>query len=215
MRLVDVVVAFPFIVLVIALVFVLGPGQRSIVIAITMVGWVSYARIVRGEILVQKRLEYVLAARAAGLSDAPHHPPPPAAQRDHAGDRLLDERHRAVRARDRHAQLPRRGHPAADRRLGIDDRRRPVADHVAVADRHVPGHRRSCSPASACPCSATASRSCWLPSDASPIRSSPCATCASRSRRRAASSRPSTASASTSRAAARSASSASRAAARA
>jgi peptide/nickel transport system permease protein len=40
------------------------------VIAITSIGWVSYARIVRGEILVQKRLEYVLAARAAGLSDA-------------------------------------------------------------------------------------------------------------------------------------------------
>ena len=70
MRLVDVVVAFPFIVLVLALVFVLGPGQGSIIIAITAVGWVSYARIVRGEILVQKRLEYVLAARAAGLSDA-------------------------------------------------------------------------------------------------------------------------------------------------
>jgi peptide/nickel transport system permease protein len=70
MRLVDIVVAFPFIVLVLALVFVLGAGQRSIIIAITAVGWVSYARIVRGEILVQKRLEYVLAARAAGLSDA-------------------------------------------------------------------------------------------------------------------------------------------------
>jgi peptide/nickel transport system permease protein len=70
MRLVDVVVAFPFLVLVIALVFVLGAGGRSIVIAITAVGWVSYARIVRGEILVQKRLDYVLAARAAGLSDA-------------------------------------------------------------------------------------------------------------------------------------------------
>ena len=70
MRLVDIVVAFPFLVLVLALVFVLGPGQRSIIIAITIVGWVSYARIVRGEILVQKRLEYVLAARAAGLSDA-------------------------------------------------------------------------------------------------------------------------------------------------
>ncbi len=70
MRLVDIVVAFPFLVLVIALVFVLGAGGRSIVIAITAVGWVSYARIVRGEVLVQKRLDYVLAARAAGLSDA-------------------------------------------------------------------------------------------------------------------------------------------------
>jgi peptide/nickel transport system permease protein len=69
MRLVDVVVAFPFYVLIIALVFVLGPGVNSIYIAITMVGWVSYARIIRGEILVAKRQEYVLAARAAGFRD--------------------------------------------------------------------------------------------------------------------------------------------------
>ena len=68
MRLVDIVVAFPFLVLVIALVFVLGAGERSIVVAITSVGWVSYARIVRGEVLVQKRQDYVLAAQAGGLS---------------------------------------------------------------------------------------------------------------------------------------------------
>ncbi len=68
MRLVDIVVAFPFYVLIIALVFVLGPGQRSIYIAITLVGWVSYARIIRGEILVAKRQDYVLAAQSGGLS---------------------------------------------------------------------------------------------------------------------------------------------------
>ena len=66
--LVSIVVAFPFYVLVIALVFALGPGTRNIYIAITMVGWVSYTRIVRGEVLVAKRQEYVLAAQAAGLS---------------------------------------------------------------------------------------------------------------------------------------------------
>ena len=69
MRLVDIVVAFPFFVLLIALVFVLGPGARSIYIAITVVGWVSYCRIVRAEILVAKRQEYVLAAQSAGLSN--------------------------------------------------------------------------------------------------------------------------------------------------
>jgi peptide/nickel transport system permease protein len=69
MRLVDIVVAFPFFVLVIALVFVLGPGERSIYVAITVVGWVSYARIIRGEILVAKRQEYVLAAQSGGLSN--------------------------------------------------------------------------------------------------------------------------------------------------
>jgi peptide/nickel transport system permease protein len=68
MRLVDIVVAFPFFVLIIALVFVLGPGERSIYVAITLVGWVSYARIIRGEILVAKRQEYVLAAQSGGLS---------------------------------------------------------------------------------------------------------------------------------------------------
>jgi peptide/nickel transport system permease protein len=68
MRLVDIVVAFPFYVLVIALVFILGAGERSIYIAITAVGWVSYARIIRGEILVAKRQDYVAAAQAGGLS---------------------------------------------------------------------------------------------------------------------------------------------------
>lgn len=69
MRLVDIVVAFPFYVLIIALVFVLGPGERSIYLAITLVGWVSYARIIRGEILVAKRQDYVTAARSGGLSN--------------------------------------------------------------------------------------------------------------------------------------------------
>jgi len=66
--LVNIVVAFPFYVLIIALAFALGPGARSIYISITIVGWVSYARIVRGEVIVAKRREYVLAARAGGLS---------------------------------------------------------------------------------------------------------------------------------------------------
>ena len=69
MRLADIVVAFPFYVLIIALVFVLGPGQRSIYIAITLVGWVAYARIIRGEILVAKRQDYITAARSGGLSN--------------------------------------------------------------------------------------------------------------------------------------------------
>ena len=68
--LVNIVVAFPFYVLIIALVFALGSGTRNIYIAITIVGWVSYARIVRGEVLVAKRREYVLAAKSGGLSDA-------------------------------------------------------------------------------------------------------------------------------------------------
>lgn len=68
MRLADVVVAFPFYVLVILLVFLLGPGTSSIYIAITVVSWISYARIVRGSTLVAKNQEYVLAAKLEGFS---------------------------------------------------------------------------------------------------------------------------------------------------
>jgi peptide/nickel transport system permease protein len=68
MRIADVVVAFPFYVLVILLVFLLGPGVRSIYIAISIVSWISYARIIRGATLVAKTQEYVLAAQIQGFS---------------------------------------------------------------------------------------------------------------------------------------------------
>lgn len=69
MRLVDIVVAFPFLVLVIGIVAMLGPGLRNLFIGIALVGWISYARIVRGEILVAKHQEYVLAAQSIGCSN--------------------------------------------------------------------------------------------------------------------------------------------------
>ena len=68
MRAVDVILAFPFFVLVIAIVFVIGPGTKSIYIAMTVTDWVSYTWIIRGEILAAKRHEYILAARALGYS---------------------------------------------------------------------------------------------------------------------------------------------------
>jgi peptide/nickel transport system permease protein len=69
MRVVDVVQAFPFLILVIAIVAVLGPGLTNMYIAVALVAWVSYARLLRGEILVAKHREYVEAARAMGMRD--------------------------------------------------------------------------------------------------------------------------------------------------
>jgi peptide/nickel transport system permease protein len=66
MRVADVVMAFPFIVLVIGIIAMLGPGLRNLFIAIALVGWISYARLVRGEILVVKHQDYVVAAEALG-----------------------------------------------------------------------------------------------------------------------------------------------------
>lgn len=68
MRVVDVVVAFPFIVLVIGIVAMLGPGLRNLFVGIALVGWISYARLIRGEILIARHLDYVLAARTLGNS---------------------------------------------------------------------------------------------------------------------------------------------------
>lgn len=68
-RVIDVFVAFPSLVLVIAIVAVLGPGLVNFYIAITLVSWTAYARIVRGETLTMKNREYILAARALGYRD--------------------------------------------------------------------------------------------------------------------------------------------------
>ncbi len=67
MRLVDFTLTLPYLILVIAIVAILGPGTINVVYAIWLVGWVAYARIVRAETLVARGLEYVEAARVIGL----------------------------------------------------------------------------------------------------------------------------------------------------
>jgi peptide/nickel transport system permease protein len=66
MRIVDLFFAFPFFVLVIAIVAMLGPSVFNMFIAIWVTSWISYARITRGHTLGAKRQEYVLAAKALG-----------------------------------------------------------------------------------------------------------------------------------------------------
>lgn len=67
MRVVDFTLTLPYLILVIAIVAILGPGTINVVYAIWLVGWVAYARIVRAETLVARRLDYVEAARVIGL----------------------------------------------------------------------------------------------------------------------------------------------------
>ena len=70
MRLLDLVVAFPVYVLVIAIIASLGPGIRNMFIAVWIIGWASYTRLVRNEVLVVKALPYVEAVEVLGLSRA-------------------------------------------------------------------------------------------------------------------------------------------------
>ncbi|MBP1872718.1 peptide/nickel transport system permease protein [Ensifer adhaerens] len=68
-RCVDAIITFPFLVLVIAIVAVLGPGLVNMYVAITAVNWVYYARLTRAEIMAQKSNDYAAAGRVLGYSD--------------------------------------------------------------------------------------------------------------------------------------------------
>jgi len=65
-RVVDLVVTFPFLVLVIAIVGVLGPGLGNMYVAVTVVGWVFYARLMRAEVRVLSGQDFVSACRVLG-----------------------------------------------------------------------------------------------------------------------------------------------------
>jgi peptide/nickel transport system permease protein len=67
-RVIDVLMAFPGLLLAIAMVAVLGPSLANVVIALSLIGWVGYARVVRGQVLRARELEFVQAARALGSS---------------------------------------------------------------------------------------------------------------------------------------------------
>ncbi|MFN2238686.1 MAG: nickel transporter permease [Thermoanaerobaculia bacterium] len=66
MRISDMLLAFPGILLAIALVAVLGPSLNNVVLALSVIGWVSYARLTRGQVLKVREMEFVTAAEALG-----------------------------------------------------------------------------------------------------------------------------------------------------
>ncbi len=69
-RVIDTLLAFPGLLLAIALVAVLGPSLANVLFALTIIGWVGYARLVRGQVLRAREFEYVQAARALGAGTA-------------------------------------------------------------------------------------------------------------------------------------------------
>jgi peptide/nickel transport system permease protein len=67
-RVIDTLLAFPGLLLAIAIVAVLGPSLLNVLLALTVIGWVGYARLVRGQTLRTRELDYVQASRALGAS---------------------------------------------------------------------------------------------------------------------------------------------------
>ncbi|SFT90839.1 ABC transporter permease [Sedimentitalea nanhaiensis] len=70
MRVIDVVLAFPFLVLMLAIITITGPGLGSFYIAMALVGWVSYARLIRAQFLVLKNSDFAMAAVSLGYSNS-------------------------------------------------------------------------------------------------------------------------------------------------
>ena len=67
-RFIDILLAFPGLLLAIALVAVLGPSLTNVVLALASIGWVGYARVVRAQVLQAREFEYVVAAHAIGAA---------------------------------------------------------------------------------------------------------------------------------------------------
>jgi peptide/nickel transport system permease protein len=67
-RVIDILLAFPGLLLAIALVAVLGPSLTNVALALSLIGWVGYARVVRAQVLQAREFEYVAAARAIGAA---------------------------------------------------------------------------------------------------------------------------------------------------
>jgi peptide/nickel transport system permease protein len=70
LRLADVQHSFPFLIIAIVVVAVVGPSLGTLIVTLTVWGWVAHTRVVRGEVLAARERDYVVAARALGASDA-------------------------------------------------------------------------------------------------------------------------------------------------
>jgi len=70
MRITDIFLAFPTLILAMALVAAIGPSLRSVIIALTVVSWPSYARLIRGDILQVREEDYIEASRGVGASNS-------------------------------------------------------------------------------------------------------------------------------------------------
>ncbi len=69
MRITDIMLSFPFLIIAIAIMAALGANQRNIVITLAIVSWPGFARLTRGQVLMIKKQEYVESAKVAGLKD--------------------------------------------------------------------------------------------------------------------------------------------------
>ena len=163
MRIVDIQLSFPAILIALILIAVLGQGTGKVIAALVTIQWAYYARTVRSAALVEKRKEYMEAARCLALSPVAHRLPAPAAELPAAADRRRD---RAGRRGDRargDAVVPRPR--AADHRAvarPADRQRLPVPAVGQVLDQLLPRRRAAAARSSASTSSPTSCATCSI-----------------------------------------------------
>ena len=124
MRVADTTMAFPIILFAILLVSIMGGSLLNVVIAVALVLWARYARVIRGEVLSLRQRDFVAQARIAGCSFSPHYSGAPVSQYSQYPPRAvvpasgLGHRRRGV------LELSWRRRSAAYTNLGLDDRGR-------------------------------------------------------------------------------------------
>ena len=139
MRLADVFLAFPRLILAIAFAAALGPGVENAILAIAIAQWPSYARLARAETLNVKNNDYIQAMRVLGAGKANHHGRPhPAAHAlfDHRADESGYAR--SFSRRPGLGSLG-AGRPAPHARVGFDGERRPPVPGGSVVGVHLAG----------------------------------------------------------------------------
>ena len=123
-RLVDIMLAFPVVLLGLAAAAIFSPSVLTTIVVIAATQWMYMARVVYSMVQTLKEWEFVAAARAVGVGDwrivvAPHRAAPGA-----GGDRLRHAGRGHQHPAGGHAELPQRRGAAADGELGLDDLRR-------------------------------------------------------------------------------------------
>ena len=136
-KLIDIQLAFPFLLFAITVIAVLGPSLPNLLVILALSGWVTYARVVRGQTLSLRETDFIQAARGLGCPAVVDPAAPRPAERALVRARDHDHRDRAPDRAGVHAELPRARRAPADAELGHGARRRQGVPDQRLVARHV------------------------------------------------------------------------------
>ncbi len=130
MRTADILYSLPYLLIAILLLVLMGPGIISLLAAMTAIGWITMARVVRGQTLQLKNQEFVLAAEALGAGFGTKTDPPYPPQCDRTHHRYNGLHHPRSHLYRSFFKLSRTWHSSPSRKLGNDGERRVACPSI-------------------------------------------------------------------------------------